>query len=339
MWETAVAAATFILISAALTFGLVMRYTRRTKEFERRLVDANETLKVFMSSTPVPLMSLGPDGTVKSWNVAAERALGWSQEEVVGRGPGGFCPHGDEVPAAGQDGGGGGPGVLRRDSAQGQGRKSQGLQHLNGSNPQPRGQITGVVAALVDLSDIRQTEEALRESQRVLSTLMSNVPGMAYRRRNDEGWTMEFVSEGCLSLTGYAASTFMGVSQRGYTEIILPEDLGRVKREVGAAVSASRPYTVEYGIKAADGSVKYVWEQGRGVERQKGRVATLEGLILDVTERRKADRALGPKRSAIVSSSKAPTRSSSNWTCRGGSSRPMSSPSVSSVSTRTKSSA
>jgi hypothetical protein len=49
-----------------------------------------------------------------------------------------------------------------------------------------------------------ELEAALRESQRAMATLLSVLPGMAYRCRNDRDWTMEFVSEGCLTLTGFA---------------------------------------------------------------------------------------------------------------------------------------
>ena len=56
----------------------------------------------------------------------------------------------------------------------------------------------------------KRSEEAVRESQRALSALMTNLPGLAYRCRNDRDWTMEFVSEGAIELTGYKASDFIG---------------------------------------------------------------------------------------------------------------------------------
>lgn len=52
----------------------------------------------------------------------------------------------------------------------------------------------------------KMVDEALRVSERRLATLMSNLPGMAYRCRNNQDWTMEFVSDGAQALTGYPAA-------------------------------------------------------------------------------------------------------------------------------------
>ena len=45
--------------------------------------------------------------------------------------------------------------------------------------------------------------QALRKRERQLSILMDNLPGMAYRCLFDDHWTMLFVSQGCVRLTGY----------------------------------------------------------------------------------------------------------------------------------------
>ncbi len=54
----------------------------------------------------------------------------------------------------------------------------------------------GVTFTALDITARKRAEEALRESERKLSNWMGNLPGMAYRCRNDRNWTMEFLSEG-----------------------------------------------------------------------------------------------------------------------------------------------
>ena len=66
-----------------------------------------------------------------------------------------------------------------------------------------RNEVHELLGIARDLTQRIQQEQQLKESQRKLMTLMSNLRGVAYRRRDDMSCTMEFVSEGCLDLTGY----------------------------------------------------------------------------------------------------------------------------------------
>lgn len=137
----------------------------------------------------------------------------------------------------------------------------------------------------------KQAQEALRESQRRLTTLISNLPGMAYRCRNDPSWTMEFVSEGALELTGYPPQALVGNREISYAGLIHKEDRDGVWAEVQAALKESRPYQLTYRLVTPVGE-KWVWEQGRGVVGPRGRVVALEGFCTDITERVMAQRNL-----------------------------------------------
>lgn len=153
------------------------------------------------------------------------------------------------------------------------------------------GQVVGAVVAWRDISERKRTEAALRESEQRLSNLVANLPGVAYRCENAPGWPMSFISEQALVLTGHPAQDFIG-RRASYGEVIHPEDRARVWETVQAEVQARRPFTIEYRIQHADGSERWVWEQGRGLCDDAGSLLALEGLILDITARKRAEEAL-----------------------------------------------
>jgi PAS domain S-box-containing protein len=147
------------------------------------------------------------------------------------------------------------------------------------------GQPIRVAGTLQDVTDRVEAEESLRESRRALSTLMSNLPGMAYRRTNDANGTLEFASEGARELTGYAPEELLRPAGIRYPQLIHPEDLPGVLSEITAGTRERRHYRLSYRILAAGGVEKWVWEQGTGVEGADGQIVATEGFIIDITER------------------------------------------------------
>jgi diguanylate cyclase (GGDEF)-like protein/PAS domain S-box-containing protein len=137
-----------------------------------------------------------------------------------------------------------------------------------------------------------QAEEALRQQERQIETLMGNLPGMAYRCRNDRDWTMEFVSEGCVELTGYRVEDLLFNDTATYESIIRPEDRARVRAEIDAALAGNRRFVVEYRIVCKDGTEKWVWERGQGLYADDGAIIALEGFVTDITEHRRAEQNL-----------------------------------------------
>jgi PAS domain S-box-containing protein len=146
--------------------------------------------------------------------------------------------------------------------------------------------------------DRKRVEEALRERERTFATLMSNLPGMAYRCRHDRDWTLLFASEGTLRLTGYPPDEFTE-KRIHFAQLIHPDDLGAVWNDVQAAIDSRLPFQLTFRIRTAAGEEKWVWEQGRGVFSPQGGLQFLEGFIIDITERKRAEEAVSLFRTLI----------------------------------------
>ncbi|MDH3318120.1 MAG: EAL domain-containing protein [Betaproteobacteria bacterium] len=142
-----------------------------------------------------------------------------------------------------------------------------------------------------DVTASHQAMLDLRESERRLSTLIASLPGAAYRCRNDEHWTMEFVSEGTRVLTGYAPDDFTS-GRVSYGSLVHEEDRERCWLSTQEALRRNLPYVMEYRIRTAEGAEKWIWERGVGVPGARGEVVALEGFVSDVTERKLSEQRL-----------------------------------------------
>ncbi len=137
-------------------------------------------------------------------------------------------------------------------------------------------------------SDAARAEEAMWQTQIALLALFNNLPGMAYRTAFDEKaprGRVEFVSGGCLRLTGYPAATYVTTPAFYRDEVVYPEDRQRVRDAIAQAEARHEPFQLTYRITTKDGQVRWLDEHGNGLYGPQGEVVAREGFIADVTER------------------------------------------------------
>jgi len=151
------------------------------------------------------------------------------------------------------------------------------------------GKRYGVAGTLRDITERKQSEEALRERERTWTTLIGNLPGFVYRCANDRYWTMDYISAGCRDITGYAPEDFLQNRKLAYNDIIHPDYREPLWQKWQELLAKCEIFEDEYRIITASGEHRWVWERGQGIYSEDGRLLYLEGFITDITKRRQTE--------------------------------------------------
>lgn len=133
----------------------------------------------------------------------------------------------------------------------------------------------------------RVSAVAVKESEQRFKTVISNIPGITYRCIADKEWTMHFISDEVERMAGYPAADFIFNKKRTYASIIHPDDLEKTY-SIMNQLNGRETFHLEYRLINADGSLRWVEERGIGIYDAEGNLQCLDGVIMDVTERKKA---------------------------------------------------
>lgn len=129
----------------------------------------------------------------------------------------------------------------------------------------------------------------LDSSERQLANLLSDAPVAIYRCANEHGWRNVFISDYVLDLTGYPAEDLIGGHELSFGDLLIEEDRDRVWEEVQAALARCGKFRLQYRIRHRDGGIRYVEDLGHGIYDEAGNVVSLEGVLRDITERKRAE--------------------------------------------------
>ena len=151
------------------------------------------------------------------------------------------------------------------------------------------GKALQVIGVFRDITDQKQTENALLEAHQHLESLVAAIPGVVYQfvATATHEWKFQYVSEGIQELYGVSPEAALR-DHRALSECIHPEDRDSHRQAVLEAVRDFKFWAHEHRIITPDGKLKWVRAYAQPVRQQDGGVLW-NGVLLDWTDRKLAE--------------------------------------------------
>ncbi|HEX8367932.1 MAG TPA: PAS domain S-box protein [Pyrinomonadaceae bacterium] len=259
---------------------------RKEAESARRQIDKTKAhLAAIIESSSDAIISKDLNSVITTWNKGAEKIFGYTAAEAIGKSVTMLMPPNriDEEPQ-----------ILKRI------KRGESMEHYETRRRRKDGtdidisltvspirdddgNIIGASKIARDITEHKEAEEALRESQAILSLSMrsSRMGAWVQDIKTDYVWWSEELEE----IFGLPKSSFSG-SRSGFHEFVHPDDRLRIVEEVQQAIRERRDYTIEFRFLHTDGSVRWMEGRGQAFYSEKGEVVRLYGIGIDITERR-----------------------------------------------------
>ncbi len=233
-----------------------------------------------------------PDGTLTFVNEAYCRYFGKKREELIGHSCMPFIPQEDrewvrkqfaslspENPVATYE-----HRVIMTN------QETRWLQWSDRALFDKRGTLVEFQSVARDITDRKQTTEALWESEEKYRSFMHNFHGIAFQ--GDLLFVPDFFQGAVEEITGYTENDFTAGKPR-WDQVIHPDDLTRIRESVEKICSVPGYSTErEYRIIRKNGEIRWVHEFIRNTYDDYGKPVRVQGAIYDITDRRQTEEAL-----------------------------------------------
>jgi PAS domain S-box-containing protein len=145
----------------------------------------------------------------------------------------------------------------------------------------------GWVAVVLDIEEHKQAEAVLRASEARFRTMADAAPVLVWMAGPDMGCT--YFNQGWLDFTGRTMDQERG---DGWAAGVHPDDYARCVATYQTACAARQPLEMEYRLRHADGTYRWVLDRGVPLTESDERFEGYIGCAIDITERKVAEAVL-----------------------------------------------
>lgn len=150
--------------------------------------------------------------------------------------------------------------------------------------------INGVLMNYRDISERKQTEAAILESEAKYRRLTDHSPDMIYRMALPDG-TYEYVSKAATPIFGYPPQVWYA-NPRLIKDIIHPDWRTYFEDHWRRLQNGTVPLSYEYQIIHREGDTRWLHQRNVPIRDEQGKLVALEGIVTDITTRKQVEQAL-----------------------------------------------
>jgi PAS domain S-box-containing protein len=151
--------------------------------------------------------------------------------------------------------------------------------------------VAGRVWSFRDVTERKQSEEAVHSAETKYRTLIEQIPAITYIDAFEGPATTLYISPQTESILGYTPDEWFE-DPRLLSKRIHPEDHDRWRDEVERCDQTGNPFRLEYRILARDGRVVWVHDESVLLRDESGKPLFWQGVMFDITERKDAEEKL-----------------------------------------------
>ncbi len=162
------------------------------------------------------------------------------------------------------------------------------ITELQGSPLRKNGKIVGMIGVMRDITERKQAEESLRESEAKYSTLVEQAKDGVVIVQDE---VFKFANRTMAEISGYEVEEIVGMN---FLEMVVPESKNLIAQRYKLRMCGKKvPSIYEARIKCKDRKIRNV-ELSGGIIQYQGRPADI-GFVRDITDRKRAQEALRDK--------------------------------------------
>ncbi|MEJ0085223.1 MAG: PAS domain-containing protein [Pseudomonadota bacterium] len=138
---------------------------------------------------------------------------------------------------------------------------------------------------LIDIDDRKRAEEALRDNERHLRTILDTIPALVHTLT--PAGEVEHVNRPILDFFGLPPDEV-----RDWGPLTHPDDIERVGAVIGNALRTGIPFEFESRGRRADGVYRWMQSRGNPLRDSTGTIVRWYDVVTDIDDRRRAEEAL-----------------------------------------------